>query len=60
MKIAIFWDIAPCIPYINRRFGGMYRFHLQGRKSTEQETSDSRCFLSEHGKMEAGGKKINR
>jgi hypothetical protein len=24
MKIAIFWDTAPCSPYMNRRFGGTY------------------------------------
>jgi hypothetical protein len=28
MKIATFWNIAPCSPYTNRRFGG----HLQSRK----------------------------
>jgi hypothetical protein len=39
MKIAIFWDIPPCSPYLNQRFGGMYHLHLQGRKSAEQETS---------------------
>jgi hypothetical protein len=22
MNVAIFWDIAPCNPYVNRRFGG--------------------------------------
>jgi hypothetical protein len=36
MKIVIFWDIAPCSPYMNRRFGGTYHFHLQGRKSAER------------------------
>jgi hypothetical protein len=44
MKIAIFWDTVPCISYMNRRFGGTYHFHLQGRKSAEQETSDSRMI----------------
>jgi hypothetical protein len=39
MRVAILWDIAQFIPYMNRCFGGMYYFHLQGRKSTEQETS---------------------
>jgi hypothetical protein len=34
----MFWDIAQRSPYVNRRFGGTYH-HLQGRKSTEQETS---------------------
>jgi hypothetical protein len=42
MKTANFWDIAPCSPYMNRRFGGTYHFHVQGRKSAEQETSESR------------------
>jgi hypothetical protein len=27
-----FWDITPCSPLsVNRRFGGTYRLHLQGR-----------------------------
>jgi hypothetical protein len=39
MRIAIFWDIAPCSPYINLRFRGTYRIHLQDPKSAEQETS---------------------
>jgi hypothetical protein len=34
MKRSIFWDITPCSPLsVNRRFGGTYRFHLQGRKN---------------------------
>jgi hypothetical protein len=34
MKSTIFWDITPCSPLsIHRRFGGTYRFHLQGRKN---------------------------
>jgi hypothetical protein len=36
--MAIFWDIAPCSPYMNRRFGERYH-QLQGRNSAEQETS---------------------
>jgi hypothetical protein len=32
MKNAIFWDVAPCRSSVNRRFGGTYRLHLQGRK----------------------------
>jgi hypothetical protein len=32
-KSIIFWDITSCSPLsVNRRFGGTYRFHLQGRK----------------------------
>jgi hypothetical protein len=37
-NVAIFWDAAPCIQHMNRRFGGPYNLHLQGRKSVEQET----------------------
>jgi hypothetical protein len=39
MNAVIFWDKAPFSPYVKRRFSGMYHLHLQGRKSTEQETS---------------------
>jgi hypothetical protein len=34
MKSTISWDITPCSPLsVNRRFGGTYRPHLQGRKN---------------------------
>jgi hypothetical protein len=34
MKSSIFWDITSCSPVkVNRRFGGTYRLHLQGRIS---------------------------
>jgi hypothetical protein len=39
-------DIVPCSSYVNRRFGGTYRFHLQGRKSVEQETSEKQVISS--------------
>jgi hypothetical protein len=30
----IFWDITSCSPLsVNRRFGGTYRLHLQGRRN---------------------------
>jgi hypothetical protein len=35
----IFWDMAPCDPYFNRRVERTYHFHLQGRKLAKQETS---------------------
>jgi hypothetical protein len=38
-NVEIFWNIKPCIPYMNRRFGGTHHFHLQGLKSAEQETT---------------------
>jgi hypothetical protein len=35
MKNAVFWDVAPCRSCVNRRFGGTYRVHLQGRLSLQ-------------------------
>jgi hypothetical protein len=31
MKNIVFWDVAPSGSGLNRRFGGTYRLHLQGR-----------------------------
>jgi hypothetical protein len=42
MKNAVFWDVAPCSSWVNRRFGRTYRLHLQGRKSRERGTSVNR------------------
>jgi hypothetical protein len=42
MKNAVFWDVAPSRSCVNRRFGGTYRLHLQGRKIRERGTSVSR------------------
>jgi hypothetical protein len=39
LKNAVFWDVVPCISCVNRRFGGTYRLHLQGRKICECGTS---------------------
>jgi hypothetical protein len=41
-KNAVFWDVAPFRSYVNRRFGGTYRLHLQDRIIGEQGTSASR------------------
>jgi hypothetical protein len=30
LKNAVFWDVAPCKYFVNRRFGGTYRLHIQG------------------------------
>jgi hypothetical protein len=32
MENAVFWDVTPCGSCMNRRFGGVYRLHLQGDK----------------------------
>jgi hypothetical protein len=29
MKVPVFWHIAPCSPYMDRRFGGTYHLRLQ-------------------------------
>jgi hypothetical protein len=41
MKNAVFWDVAPCRSCVNRRFGGIYRLHLQSRKIRERGTRRS-------------------
>jgi hypothetical protein len=42
MKNAVFWDVALCRYCVNRRFGGTYRLHQQGRKIRQRGTSVSR------------------
>jgi hypothetical protein len=39
MKNAVFWDVTPCRSCVNRRFGGTYPHHLQGRKIPGEEPS---------------------
>jgi hypothetical protein len=39
---SVFWDVAPCRFCVNRRFGGRYRLHFQGRKIRERGTGVSR------------------
>jgi hypothetical protein len=41
LKNVVFWDVALCTSGVNRRFGGTYRLHLQGRKIRERGTSVS-------------------
>jgi hypothetical protein len=44
-KSSIYWDITPFNPLkVNRRFGGTYRFHLQGRRN---EFSTKACYIPE-------------
>jgi hypothetical protein len=43
VKSIIFWDITPCSPLsVNRRFGGTYRLHLQGRRSSARNQQANR------------------
>jgi hypothetical protein len=39
MKNAVFWDVTTCGSCKNRRFGGMYRLHYQG-KNTERSQNN--------------------
>jgi hypothetical protein len=46
-KHTVFWDVAPFRSCVNRRFGGMYRLHLQRGKICERGTSVSRWLQDE-------------
>jgi hypothetical protein len=47
MKNAVFWGVVPCrCSRLNRRFGGLYRLHLQGRKIRERRTSVSSFIVT--------------
>jgi hypothetical protein len=48
IKNAVFWDVAPCKSCVNRRFGGTYRLHFQGRKIRELQivATSSGWFLA--------------
>jgi hypothetical protein len=48
MENAVFWDVALCRSCVNRRFGGTYRLHLQGRKIRERGTSCSHLLTLVH------------
>jgi hypothetical protein len=50
MKSIIFWDVTPCsLLSCNRRIGGTYRLHLQGRRNNfsknQQASRWQACFL---------------
>jgi hypothetical protein len=64
MKSNVMWDITPySLLKVNRRFGGTYRLHLQGRISRaryqreirwQAELSASRIIQEAGGKWESG------
>jgi hypothetical protein len=44
MKSSIFWDITTCGQLeVSRRFGGTYRFHLQGENLTRNFSHHRMC-----------------
>jgi hypothetical protein len=46
MKSIIIWDMMPCSPLsFNRRFGGTYRLHLQGRRNRFSKPASKVAFL---------------
>jgi hypothetical protein len=48
MTNAVLWDVAPCRYCINRRFGGTYRLHLQGRRkksASEEAARAGGCWM---------------
>jgi hypothetical protein len=47
IKSAVFWDVMPCRSCVNRRFGGTYRLHFQGRNIRERGTRVSRWLQTE-------------
>jgi hypothetical protein len=38
MNAAIIWDIAPCSPHVDGRFGRTYHIYLQGKKISRART----------------------
>jgi hypothetical protein len=46
MKNAVFWDVAPCKYFVNRRFGGTYRLHLQGIRNPRAMNQREQVALS--------------
>jgi hypothetical protein len=49
MKNAVFWNMAPCRSFVDRRFGRTYSLHFLGRKIRVRGTSVSSLLQSPHG-----------
>jgi hypothetical protein len=52
MKNVVFWYVAPCRYFVNRRSGGPYRLHLQDRLYSYLLTLVHRSWISYTLKME--------
>jgi hypothetical protein len=49
LKNTIFWDITPRSPLkVNRRFGGTYRLHLQGRRISRARNQPESRWLGKN------------
>jgi hypothetical protein len=51
MKKAFFWDVAPCRYGVNRRFGGTYRLHLQGRSEIIRKSAREASVRDVRGRL---------
>jgi hypothetical protein len=51
MKIIVFWDVALCISYVNRRFGENYRLHLQSSSETSVNVRSIQRHIPEDGNL---------
>jgi hypothetical protein len=47
IKNVVFWDVAPCTPFVTRRFGETYGLHLQGRNIRERGARASKRLRSQ-------------
>jgi hypothetical protein len=56
----IFWDITPYSPLrVNRRFGGTYRLHLQGRRISRARCQRESKWQAEHGVVRTSNPTFN-
>jgi hypothetical protein len=59
-KNDVFLDVGPCIYFVNRRFGGMYRLHIQGIKNTRDTPAHVGSSLADSLYSEDGGDTLLR
>jgi hypothetical protein len=52
LKKAVFWDVALCRSGVNRRFGGTYRLHLQGRREIIRKSTRKASVRDVKGRLE--------
>jgi hypothetical protein len=48
MENAVFWDVAPCRYFVNRRFGGTYFLHLQGIRNSRAINQSEQVAVDSH------------
>jgi hypothetical protein len=45
---AVFWDVAPCRYFVNRRFGGTYGLHLPGIRNPQAMSQREKMAVLTH------------